>query len=106
MTKSIFMTIVFLGYLVSTYFIPGAHQSTIVITLGTLLAGYSYLEYNKKQDYSETFSQQLKDIEETNIKNLQMLENKMATINAGLITSQTVAQTPRKNTENTKVWGI
>ena len=108
MTKSIFMTIVFLGYLVSTYFIPSAYQPTIVIVLGALLAGNTFLDYNKKEDYSKIFEDQLKDLEETNIKNIQMLEQKMSTINAGLISSQSVASTPTSplTEKQIKVWGL
>lgn len=115
MTKSIFMTIVFLGYIGLTFFHPNAYKPTITIVLGILLGGYSFLEYNKKTEYSEIFDKKLEDltlihnkeldkIKETHKSDMELLSHKISTV--GLNGSVRSNSIPNEVRENLKVWGL
>lgn len=114
MTKSIFMTIVFLGYLGLTFFYPDAYKPTITIVLGLLLSGYSYLEYNKKTEYSEIFDEKLKELQkeyqnelklqkDEHDKHVEALNHKISTVGIGTVRNSTI---PNDVRENLKVWGL
>lgn len=104
MTKSIFMTVLFCGYLASSIFYAESYQPVIFIMLALLVAFFSYLDYHKKEDYSTLFQEKLEEIEKKHQEDINKLDAKISTVGMGTIRSQ-VANTSKPK-EKAQIWGM
>ncbi|MDO3651442.1 hypothetical protein, partial [Nocardia mangyaensis] len=83
MTKSIFMTVVFCGYLAFSIFHAESYHPVIFIMLALLVAFYSFLDYHKKQDFSTDFAEKIEEIEKKHDEDIKRHDAKESTLGIG-----------------------